>query len=177
MLPRLPQVRPGAAVVELGCWPGGWLQVLAERVGREGLVVGVDTREVEPLGEPVVLLRLDFTEPEAAERIAEALGRPADAVLSDAAPRLSGVKEVDRSALEEIHDAVLAVAERVLRPGGALLLKAFPGPESDRVRASLSSRFGRVAQVRPQGTRATSRELYWIVAPRHSSRKLDLNFE
>ena len=88
---------------------------------------------------------------------------PADAVLSDAAPRLSGVKDVDRAAFEEIHEAVLAVAERVLGPGGALVVKALPGPETDRVRKLVRARFGRLAEVRPEGTRGTSREFYWIV--------------
>lgn len=136
--------------------------MLAERVGPEGRVVGVDTREVEPLGDPVSLLRLDFTEPEAVGEIETALGRPADAVLCDAAPRLTGVRDVDRALLEEIHEGALRVSERVLRPGGALVIKALPGPESERFRATLRSRFGRVAEARPEGKRATSKEYYWI---------------
>ncbi len=156
-------MRPGAAVVELGSWPGGWLQVLGARVGSQGRVVGVDTRPLDPLGEPVQLLELDFTHPEAPERVAEALSRPADAVLSDAAPHLTGVREVDRAALEELQEAALAVADRVLRPGGGLVLKGFPGPESDRMRKLLRSRFGTVSEVRPEGKRSTSNEFYWVV--------------
>ena len=104
---------------------------------------------------PVTLLGLDFTDGDAGERIAEALGRPADALLSDAAPHLSGVKDVDRAALEELHEAVLDLADRVLRPGGALLLKAFPGPESNRMRKLLRSRFGSLSEARPEGTRGS----------------------
>jgi 23S rRNA (uridine2552-2'-O)-methyltransferase len=150
-------------VVDLGSWPGGWLQVLAERVGSDGRVVGVDTRAVEPLADHVILLELDFTDPEAPERIAAALARPADAVVSDAAPHLSGVREVDRAALEELHEAALRVARGVLRPGGALVLKAFPGPEGDRMRKHLRSQFGAVSEVRPEGKRSGSREFYWVI--------------
>ena len=171
LLAHLPEIRPGSAVVELGCWPGGWLQVLAARVGSEGCVVGVDTRELDPLDEPVLLETLDFTEPEAPERIAAVLGRRADAVLSDAAPHLTGVKDVDRAAMEEIHFSALGVAERVLRPGGPLLVKAFPGPETDRFKKELRARFESLTEVRPEGKRSTSSEFYLIAgaAPRGGS--------
>ena len=131
-------------------------------MGSEGCVVGVDTREVDPLDEPVLLETLDFTEPEAPERIAAVLGRRADAVLSDAAPHLTGVKDVDRAAMEEIHLSALGVAERVLRPGGPLLLKAFPGPETDRFKKELRARFESLTEVRPEGKRSTSSEFYLI---------------
>jgi 23S rRNA (uridine2552-2'-O)-methyltransferase len=162
LLRRLPGLRPGATVVELGCWPGGWLQVLAEQVGPGGRVLGLDLEAIDPLPPPVETLQLDFTDDGAPERIAEALGRPADALFCDAAPKLSGVRDLDRAALEELGDAALAVAERVLRPGGAIVIKGFPGPEADRFRARLRERFGRVREVRPEGRRATSREFYWV---------------
>lgn len=149
-------------MVELGCWPGGWLQVLAEQVGPKGRVLGVDRQELEPLGDPVVLLELDFTAPEAPERVAEALGRPADALFCDAAPQLSGVREVDRAAIEELHEGALRVAESLLGPGGSLVIKAFPGPESDHFRSRLRARFPRVIEVRPEAKRRTSKEFYWL---------------
>ncbi|MFQ5514384.1 MAG: SAM-dependent methyltransferase [Myxococcota bacterium] len=171
-------LRPGDAVVDLGCAPGGWLQVLAERVGGRGLVLGVETRPVEPLGGCVRLLELDFTSPAAPQRIAEELGREATAVFCDAAPRLSGIRDVDRAALEEIHAAALAVCERVLRPGGRLVLKGFPGPASEGVRQELRRRFERVTEVRPQATRRGSREFYWVatgtprrLSPRRRTRR------
>jgi 23S rRNA (uridine2552-2'-O)-methyltransferase len=148
--------------VELGCWPGGWLQVLAEAVGPRGRVVGVDVAKVSELGPPVTALELDFTAPDAPERIAAALGRPADAVLSDAAPKLSGIRDVDRAAQEELCDAALHVAERVLRPGGAFVVKVFPGPETERFRAELRRRFGKVGAVRPEASRKTSKEFYLV---------------
>ena len=156
-------------MVELGCWPGGWLQVLAEQVGPEGRVLGVDRQELEPLGDPVILLELDFTAPEAPERVAQALGRPADALFCDAAPQLSGVREVDRAATEELHEGALRVAESLLRPGGSLVIKAFPGPESDHFRSRLRARFPRVIEVRPEARRSTSKEFYWLATSPPSS--------
>jgi 23S rRNA (uridine2552-2'-O)-methyltransferase len=163
LLSKLPRLNRGAHVVELGCWPGGWLQILAERVGPTGRVVGVDLEPLEPLPEPVQTLQLDFTEPDAPARIEAALGRPADAVISDAAPKLTGIRDLDRAALEELHEAALRVVDRVLRPGGAILLKGFPGAEGDRFRALLRGRFERVSEVRPEGRRSTSKEFYWVI--------------
>jgi 23S rRNA (uridine2552-2'-O)-methyltransferase len=162
LLGRVPRVRRGAVVVELGCWPGGWLQVLAERVGPEGVVLGVDRVAIDPLAAPVRFVELDFAEPDAAERIAQELGRPADVVLSDAAPKLSGIRDVDRAGEEELYDAALRVAERVLAPDGTLVVKGFPSPEAERFRRTLRERFAVVSEARPEGRRSTSKEFYWI---------------
>jgi 23S rRNA (uridine2552-2'-O)-methyltransferase len=152
-------------VIELGCWPGSWLQILAQRVGPEGVVVGVDVAPVEPLAPPVVTLVGDFCEPAVREAIAAALGGPADLVLCDAAPKLSGIADVDRAAMEELHEAALALCESLLGEGGSLIMKAFPGPEADAVRARLRGRFAHVSEVRPEGKRSTSKEFYWIASP------------
>lgn len=161
----MPRIRRGAAVVDLGCWPGSWLQVLAERVGPEGRIVGVDIEPVSPLGDPVVVLQLDLTEPDAIDRVAEALGRPADAVLSDAAPKLTGIRDVDRAAIEELYEAALAVAGRVLAPEGSLVVKGFPGPTADAFRKELRRRFPHVAELHLEASRTTSKEFYWLAGP------------
>lgn len=156
-------------MVDLGAWPGAWLQVLAEAVGPEGRVIGVDLEKIEPLGPPVEVLELDFTDPVAPARIAEALGRPARAIFSDAAPKLSGISEVDRAAQEELCEAALRIAERVLEPAGCLIIKAFPGPEQDRFRRLVKQRFARVSEVRPEGRRRGSKELYLVATAESSS--------
>ena len=171
LLRRAGGVPRGATVVELGCWPGGWLQRLAEKVGPSGRVVGVDLQPFEPLGEQVIPLVLDLTAPDAPEQIQAALGRPARAVLSDAAPKLSGIPDVDRAAGAELCSVALAVAERVLRPSGFLIVKDFPGPESKAFGAELRRAFARVAEIRPEGRRATSKEFYWL-ASRGADRRL-----
>jgi len=155
-------LRPGMRVVELGCWPGGWLQVLAKKVGPEGRVVGIDTRAVDPLGPNVELLRLDFTELGAADAILAALGGPAQALLSDAAPTLSGIKDVDRGAAEELHESTLALTHALLEPGGFLIAKGFPGPPADVFRRELRTAFASVSERRPEGKRSTSKEFYWL---------------
>lgn len=161
----MPTLRRASRVVELGCWPGSWLQILAQRVGPDGVVVGIDLAPVEPLPAPVVTLVGDFCDPAVREAIAKALGGRADLVLSDAAPKLSGIADVDRGAMAELHHAALALCESLLAEGGSLIMKAFPGAEADAVRAELRRRFARVAEVRPEGKRSTSKEFYWVAGP------------
>jgi len=148
--------------VELGAWPGGWLQRLASLVGPGGRVVGLDLREIDEMGPPVELIQADFTLPETLTRLHAALGGPADLVLSDAAPKLTGVVHVDRAMCEELYDAALVVALRVLKPEGRLILKGFPGPEAQQFRLQLRPYFSRIREVRPEGKRATSKEFYWV---------------
>jgi len=162
-LRRAPRLARDAAVVDLGCWPGGWLEVLAKQIGPEGRIVGVDVQPTEALAaRQVVVLTLDMCAPESLEPIRAALGRPADAVLCDASPKLTGVKDVDLAAIEEIYAAALGIAESLLAPRGFLIVKGFPGQESDLFRKQLKRRFGDVHEIRPEGKRTTSKEFYWV---------------
>jgi 23S rRNA (uridine2552-2'-O)-methyltransferase len=157
-------------VVDLGCWPGGWLEVLARQIGPEGRIVGVDLQPTEALAAPqVTVLTLDMCAPESLEVIRAALGRPADAVLCDASPKLTGVKDVDLGAIEEIYGAALALAQALLSPRGFLIVKGFPGQESDLFRKELRRRFGSVQEIRPEGKRVTSKEFYWVCSERKNA--------
>ena len=96
-------LHPGARVADLGCWPGGWMQVAARLVGPSGRVVGVDRAEIDP---PLELanaraLCADLEDPGVAELLLEALGGPADVVLCDAAPKLTGIRASDRAPTPE----------------------------------------------------------------------------
>ena len=157
-------LRRGQRVVDLGCWPGGWLQVAARAVVRDGRVVGVDLTPLdEPLGEPnVAVLHADLGEPEVARRILDALGGPADVVLSDAAPKLTGVRATDRAREQELLESIEALVPELLRPGGGLLLKILDGPEAQAVERRLRARFGRAKTVKPRASRKGSAERYLL---------------
>jgi 23S rRNA (uridine2552-2'-O)-methyltransferase len=153
---------PGSRVVDLGAWPGGWLQVAAERIGPEGRLVGVDLTSIEPLpGISAVLLTGDALDPAVHSAILAALGGPADVVLSDLAPKLTGIRATDEARIE-----ALAALPTLLAPGGNLLLKTFMGPGHAALLASLRPRFARIDTTRPPATRQGSSELY-VVATGH----------
>jgi 23S rRNA (uridine2552-2'-O)-methyltransferase len=154
-------LKSGNLVVDLGSWPGGWVQVAAELVGTTGKVIGIDLVALDPLSQPqVVLLQGDATDATQQEKIRTVLGGSADVVLSDMAPKLSGIKEVDEARAMELCHAALACARSLLRPGGTLLLKVFMGAEHKRFLAELRAAFTTVKTTRPEATRKGSAETY-----------------
>jgi 23S rRNA (uridine2552-2'-O)-methyltransferase len=153
----------GMRVVDLGAWPGGWLQVAAERVGASGRVVGVDLAPIDPLGiENVFAIQGDFTEPPVLQAVLDALGGPADIVLSDAAPKLTGLRDVDRAREESLLEAVAAALPTLLRPGGGLLCKLLDSPEADAIGRRVGQSFREARTLRPEATRKGSAERYLL---------------
>lgn len=163
---------PGSHVVDLGAWPGGWLQVVLDRIGPKGRVVGIDLTPLEPLGAPnAVLLVADVRDPATADLVRERLGRPADVVLSDLAPKLTGVRATDEARGAELARAALAFLPKVLRGGGRLLMKLFMTPASETLRHEVGLLFSRVSAIRPEATRRGSAELYVVASGYHGDLK------
>jgi 23S rRNA (uridine2552-2'-O)-methyltransferase len=158
-------LKPGGLVIDLGSWPGGWVQVAAELVGKTGKVIGIDLVALEPLPfANVTLLQGDATDPAQQEKILTLLGGPADVLLSDMAPKLSGIKEVDDARAMELCRAALACARVLLRPGGILVLKVFMGPEYKKFLLEMRALFATVKTTRPEATRKGSAETYVFAA-------------
>jgi 23S rRNA (uridine2552-2'-O)-methyltransferase len=157
-------LRPGQRVVDIGCWPGGWLQVASAAVGPSGRVVGIDLAAIDPPldNENVIALCGDIAEVGVEEEILAALGGPADVLLSDAAPKLTGVRAVDRAREEALLVTVEARVPELLRPGGALLLKILEGPEAQAVDRRLRAGFERAKTVRVSASRKGTSERYLL---------------
>lgn len=157
-------LRPGQAVVDLGCWPGGWLQVAAAAVAPGGRVVGVDLAAIDPPLEieNVVAIIGDISEPTVIREVLSLLGRPADVLLSDAAPKLTGLRAVDRAREEALLEAVEACVPQLLRPGGHLLLKILEGPEAQAIDRRLRGRFTAAKTVKARASRKGTTERYLL---------------
>lgn len=150
---------PGARVVDLGAAPGSWCQVALERIGEQGRVVGIDLLEVTPLV-GVTLLQGDMTDPGTPERVQAALDGPADVVLSDMAPNMTGQKRIDQLRVIATVEAALEFAEQVLTPGGAFLAKTLQSGSAQDLLARLKREFAKVRHVKPPASRAESAETY-----------------
>jgi 23S rRNA (uridine2552-2'-O)-methyltransferase len=154
----------GDRVIDLGCWPGGWLQVAAARVGPEGRVVGVDLAQIEPpLGiENVIAFTGDIAEPAVLQRILAAVGGPAQWLLSDAAPKLTGIRATDRAREEALLEAIESALPQLLAPGGGLLLKILEGPEAQAIEKRLRGRFAKARAAKPRASRKGTTERYLV---------------
>jgi len=156
-------LRPGMSVVDLGAAPGGWSQVAAQRIRvmtGKGTVIAVDVVEMEPIS-GVTALKLDLTDPDAADRIDEALnGKKADLVMSDMHAPATGHKQTDHLRIMGLVEAALDVAEDVLAPGGTFLAKVLQGGAGKELVARLNSSFAKVRHVKPKASRTESAEMY-----------------
>lgn len=155
-------LKPGATVLDLGASPGGWSQVAAQIVGAHGLVVAVDILPMEPMRDVRFLLG-DCREPSVVERIRDALqGRPVDLVLSDMAPNLTGIRDVDEARSVELAEVAFEAAQNFLRPGGTMLLKMFHHNDSERFLRGIRTHFERITRRKPAASRKGSAEFYVV---------------
>ena len=155
-------IRPGMRIVDLGAAPGGWSQVAAEKVRPGGCVVAVDLQSMD-VPSDVTFIRGDVREPDVQSSIEKALGGyPADLVLSDMAPNLTGVRPVDEARSQELAQVALASARRLLKPGGALLVKVFHGSGLDAVIREMKGAFADAGIRKPPASRSDSSEVYVV---------------
>jgi 23S rRNA (uridine2552-2'-O)-methyltransferase len=156
-------IKPGDRVVDLGAAPGGWLQVAAKLAGPSGKVIGIDLAPIAPLGpKNVVVVQGDITSEATQTRLKQLLNGAADCVLSDLAPKLSGIRDADSARCLELNLTALNVSSRLLKAGGSLLVKSFVGPELESFATRLKRFFGSVQRTRPEATRRGSSEIYFF---------------
>ncbi len=156
---RFHLIRKGSRVVDLGCAPGGWVQVALERGAGE--VAGVDLLPVDPLP-PAHLIEGDFTDPDIGPRLLAALGGAPDLVLSDMAPNTLGHRRTDHLRIVVLIEAAAAFAVDHLKPDGAFVAKAFQGGETAEVIRTLKAHFGDVKHVKPKASRTDSSEVFLV---------------
>jgi len=169
--------RGARRVVDLGAAPGGWLQVAAEAIGEGGTVVGVDLKEVFPLEmDNVETIVGDATDPEVQAEVIGRFGGKADVILSDMAPNVTGVWELDD--LRQIHLArtALGIADRLLKEDGWMVVKVFQGPEHEAFIRDMRAMFERVFIVKPRASKKGSAEVYLVARRLRRDRVLPAEF-
>ncbi len=160
---------PGARVVDLGCAPGGWLQVAVKRVNalgeksgkRIGTVLGVDLQEVEPVAGATAHV-LDFMEDDADQKVKDWLGGKADVVMSDMAAASSGHKQTDHLRIMALCETAAYFAFDVLEEGGTFVAKVLAGGAEGDLQKLLKQKFTKVANVKPPASRSDSSEKFVV---------------
>ena len=163
ILRRHVTLKKGQAVLDLGAAPGGFLQVLAEAVGEEGVAVGVDLEPIRKINKKQVRTAIvDLLAPDALDKIRELHDGRFDVVTSDMAPKTIGIKVTDEARSLELCEMALDVAVKTLRHGGSFVTKVFVGGDFPAFKKSLATRFAKVHIVRPKATREHSYECYVV---------------
>jgi 23S rRNA (uridine2552-2'-O)-methyltransferase len=160
---------PGARVVDLGCAPGGWLQVAVVRVNAlgdipgkpRGTVLGVDLQEVEPVAGAEVHV-LDFMADGADDQVKAWLGGKADVVMSDMAAASSGHKQTDHLRIIALGEAAAYLAFDVLDAGGTFVAKVLAGGAEGDLQKLLKQKFTKVMNIKPPASRSDSSEKFVV---------------
>ena len=155
-------MRPGMTVVDLGSAPGGWSQVAANIVGEKGNVIASDILPMDPLPD-VEFIQGDFTEENVLHEILDCIGeRKADLVISDMAPNMSGIADVDQPQSMYLVELALDMAKTVSRKGAGFVAKVFQGEGFDAFVLECKKNYAKVYIRKPDSSRARSREVYVV---------------
>jgi 23S rRNA (uridine2552-2'-O)-methyltransferase len=156
-------LRPGLRCVDLGAAPGGWSQYAARIVGNGGgRIVATDILPMDAIP-GVEFVQGDFRETAILEQVLHLVGaEKVDLVLSDMAPNMAGIDAVDQPRAMYLAELALEFADRVLAPGGDLLLKLFQGAGFDQIIKDARSRYAKVVTKKPKASRSRSPEIYLL---------------
>ncbi len=155
-------LKPGSTVLDLGSAPGGWSQVVAQKLDGSGVVIASDILPMDNIAD-VTFIQGDFTEGAIFDEIMTAIDdRPVDLVISDMAPNMSGMASIDQPGAMYLVELALDMARQTLKPNGHFVAKVFQGEGFDEYLADVRQSFSKVLIRKPKASRARSREVYIV---------------
>jgi 23S rRNA (uridine2552-2'-O)-methyltransferase len=152
----------GDYVVDFGCAPGGWLQIVSKKIGPEGRVFGFDIRKVNVSLSNVFAYVLDISSSQALNFVIKSVTYEVDTVLSDLAPNITGIWEVDHMRQIELVSNVIDMIPNLLRAEGNAVFKIFQGDSLNSVKERFKGMFEKVLITKPSASRKESSELYLV---------------
>lgn len=156
-------IKPGQTVFDLGCSPGSWAQYASQKVGAKGRVLGVDLSPVTVKLPNATFLQADLRDLNLEQVFAEhGFVPPFDVVISDMAPKTTGIRITDQARSMELCELALDVARQFLKPGGHFVCKFFHSDDFTKLRDEIKKTFADVQAIRPHSTRSISKEIFLI---------------
>lgn len=160
---RFRLLKAGYKVLDLGAAPGSWSQYASLRVGAGGRVMGIDLQPVRLTLPNSAFAMADMRDADLARIIRDnGIDPPFDVVLSDMAPKTTGIRVTDQARSLELCELALATTRRLLRDRGSFVCKLFHGEDFGKFRDELRSSFGKVEILRPRSTRKESKEIFFV---------------
>ena len=151
----------GHCVVDIGCAPGGWLQVALSEVGHKGKVIGIDVKKIEPLTEAFII-QGNIEDEDIINSILKISNSNVDVVLSDLSPNVSGNWDLDHARQIDLTRSALKLTDKILKKGGKVVLKVFQGDMLNELIVELKKEFKKVILTKPNASRQVSSEIYLI---------------
>lgn len=156
-------LKKGFKVLDLGAAPGSWSQYSSQVVGLQGRVLGIDIQAIKITLPNAAFVQADMRQANLDEIMtAHGISPPFDVVLSDMAPKTTGIRFTDQARSLELCELALETAEKFLKPKGSFVCKLFHSEDFEAYRAKLRERFDRVEVLRPKSTRKESKEVFFI---------------
>lgn len=150
-------------ILDLGAAPGSWSQYASQKVGPQGRVLGIDLQPIQLTLPNAVFVAADLRQLDLAETMKTAgIAPPFDVVLSDMAPKTTGIRITDQARSLELCELAFECAKKFLRPRGSFVCKLFHSDEFEGFRKKLRDRSGRVEVIRPKSTRKESKEIFFV---------------
>lgn len=154
-------LKPGSRVIDLGAAPGGWTQVIAQKVLPKGVIVALDLQDIVPFSEQVQIIKGDFEEDDVQQQLAEYMNE-ADVVVSDMAAPACGIPAVDHLRIGNLLEAAINFATHHLAKNGVFVAKVLMGGTEAELLKLLKSYFSQVQHFKPNSSRKDSAEMYVI---------------
>ena len=154
-------VKSGIHVLDLGCYPGSWMQYISDKVGPEGFVVGVDQTELTmSLAKNMRFVHSDIYELDLNQLTA--LSPKFDLICSDMAPKTTGIRNVDAERSVQLCLQALHIARNHLKKRGSLIVKVLQGAAQDQLSNQMKDQFISLKRMKPQSSRSESKEIFFI---------------
>lgn len=163
-------LKNGMKVVDIGAAPGGWLQFASKITGKNGLVIGIDLKNIEAIPN-VITIKGDVEDKQTLALILEFLGGKADLVLSDLAPNVSGLWEIDHLKQIDLTRKAVEITKKILREEGNALYKVFQGEATSEFISDTRKNFSEVILTKPDASRKQSSELY-LLCKKHKLKEM-----
>jgi len=160
---RFRLLKPGQFLLDLGCSPGSWSQFASQKLGMKGKIMGIDLTAMKIQLPNAVFIQGNILETNLDELLkTHEMPEKLDGVISDMAPKTTGIRFTDQCRSLELCEMALYYARMYLKPGGYFICKIFDGPDIQHFRADMKKSFRKIEMVKPESTRKESKEFFFI---------------